>query len=275
MLVWEVYHLKSSSDARRRSLAARRLGDVASPKALQPLIDSLEDPSSDVRRESAIALGRIGGPAAVVPLLSIREIGEVAIEARKAARAIGEQNSSPLEGALLHPDNNVRTKAAAVLQLMSWEPSNKTQQAIFAVVTQNWEEVEKLGEAAQLPLQEWLADETTPEIVKTPAAVVFAQLDPVQGMSCLLHLAGNSAVAGDAVEALEKVLEDHIEEMTTDNLQFATSLTAKRDVYREVKTSSYDGPFSGTSQVPEGTEPIDCSRIHQLAQEELERRVEV
>lgn len=274
MLVWEVYHLRKSLDARRRALSAQRLGEVASPKALEPLIDSLEDPSSEVRRESAIALGKIGDSRAIVPLLSIREIGEVAIEARKAARNIGENNSSQLEGALLHPDNNVRTKAAAVLQLMEWEPSNKTQQAILAVVTQNWEEVEEMGEAAQLPLKEWLADETTPELLKTPAAVVFAKLDPVQGMSCLLHLAGNLAVAGEAVEALEKVLEEHTQEMTTDNLQFAATLSAKHVVYREVKTASYDGPFTGASQVPEGTEPIDCSRIQQLAKDELERRGE-
>jgi HEAT repeat protein len=232
------------------------------------------DPSSEVRRESAIALGKIGDPGSVVPLLSIKEIGEVAIEARKAARAIGENNSSPLEGALLHPDNSVRTKAAAVLRLMKWEPSNKTQQAIFAVVTQNWEEVEKLGQAAQLPLKEWLADEAIPEIVKPTAVVVFSQLDPVQGMSCLLHLTGNSGIAEEAVKALEQVLEEHVQAMTTDNLQFATTLDAKQDVYREVKTASYDGPFTGASQVPEGTKPIDCTRIHQLAQEELERRGE-
>ncbi|MDA1139852.1 MAG: HEAT repeat domain-containing protein [Planctomycetota bacterium] len=251
-----------------------RLGDVGSSKALEPLIDSLEDPSSEVRRESAIALGKIGDPRAVVPLLSIKEIGEVAIEARKAARSIGENNSSPLEGALLHPDNSVRTKAASVLQLMSWKPSNRTQHAIFTVVTQNWEEVKNLGEAAKLPLQEWLADESTPEIVKIPAAVVFAKLDPISGMSCLLHLVGNSAVAGEAIEALEEVLEEYIQDMTTDNLQFAATLTAEHDVYREVKTASYDGPFSGESRVPEGSEPIDCSRIQQLAREELERRGE-
>jgi hypothetical protein len=81
-------------------------------------------------------------------------------------------------------------------------------------------------------------------------------------------------VAGEAVNALEKVLEKHTQEMTTDNLQFAATFSAKQDVYRVVKTASYDGPFSGASQVPEGTDPIDCSRIQQLAQEELERRGE-
>jgi len=60
-----------------RTLAARALGDHHDPRAIDALIQILEDQSEDcaVRMAAADALGRIGNPKAMEPL--IRTIGEM------------------------------------------------------------------------------------------------------------------------------------------------------------------------------------------------------
>jgi hypothetical protein len=64
--------LKNSSDFRGRSAAARALGQLGDPRAIEPLISALRDEHQLVRSEAADALGRVGKDA-VIPLLSALE----------------------------------------------------------------------------------------------------------------------------------------------------------------------------------------------------------
>ena len=55
----------------KRVRAARTLGEINDPRALQPLISALQDENSNVRQNAAWALGKIGDPAAMPALGAI------------------------------------------------------------------------------------------------------------------------------------------------------------------------------------------------------------
>lgn len=51
-----------------RNFSAVMLGDIGNPKAVMPLITALQDPEANVRHAAAEALGKIGDKRAVIPL---------------------------------------------------------------------------------------------------------------------------------------------------------------------------------------------------------------
>ena len=61
--------LQSADSPAERAGAARKLGAVRSPKAIAPLVASLEDRAPEVRRAAVESLGQLGDPSAV-PLLN-------------------------------------------------------------------------------------------------------------------------------------------------------------------------------------------------------------
>jgi len=73
----ELIRQLETGNLHERTLAARALGDHHDPRAIDALIQILEDQSEDcaVRMAAADALGRIGNPKAMEPL--IRTIGEM------------------------------------------------------------------------------------------------------------------------------------------------------------------------------------------------------
>lgn len=73
-----------------RSAAAIGLGIAERVEAVQPLIRRLRDPSADVRRSAAWALGAIEDRAALVPLIELLDRDTNARVRQAAAWAIGE-----------------------------------------------------------------------------------------------------------------------------------------------------------------------------------------
>jgi HEAT repeat protein len=86
----------------RRS-AAYALGAMRAGQVTPALIKALDDPDSQVRRNAAWALGRIGDPAALPRLRALRVDtaldGDVAREAEAAVRAIERPGWRRLSGA--------------------------------------------------------------------------------------------------------------------------------------------------------------------------------
>lgn len=73
----------------RRQEACRALGMIGDTRAVEPLIQKLEDEDSGVRQEACRALGAIGNEGAVEPLL--RMLGDVDKKVREAAcEALGK-----------------------------------------------------------------------------------------------------------------------------------------------------------------------------------------
>jgi len=78
--------LAPENDYDVREAAADALGEIGDPRAVEPLIAALGDPDGDVREAAAEALGTIGDPRAVGPLTAALKdpSGGVRQEAEKA-----------------------------------------------------------------------------------------------------------------------------------------------------------------------------------------------
>lgn len=113
----DALHLK---DEGIREGAARALGDLQDPGAIEPLILALSDESRLVREEAARSLGRIGGERAVEPLLRAlmddqRCVREGAVQ---ALGCIGSPAVGPLIVTLSDNDWHARMGAAISLRII-------------------------------------------------------------------------------------------------------------------------------------------------------------
>jgi hypothetical protein len=111
--------------------AVEALGSIRDPRAVRHVLDVMEhDRNIEVRWVAALALGNIGDPAAIPPLL-------VALHDR---------------------ERYIRSSAAMALERLGWIPKDKTEIAYRAIAVQDWEGVKRLGTAATGPLTERLSD---------------------------------------------------------------------------------------------------------------------
>jgi HEAT repeat protein len=105
--------------ATRRALAAYRLGDMGSERAIGPLIAALEDPDRDVRTAAARSIGQLAAVDAVpVLVLSIAGGTIPRAIASWALIQIGPGAAEPLAPLLESPDASVRAAAIDVLGLI-------------------------------------------------------------------------------------------------------------------------------------------------------------
>ena len=227
MLWWTLQQLKSSKPEVRAE-AARKLGEARDRKAVPVLIEAVADESASVRIEAARALGAIPHPAAIEPLATSlgglsktaksrragSDKGSQAAEYEALATALGRQGSAavtPLVRFLQSEDKEARRWAAETLGLM------KDPQAVAALAERlddNRSEVRKsaahalaeIGDSSALgPLRKALANRD-PETRRAAAEALVT----VGGESAAEALAAaiedeNEAVQLAAVEALRKI----------------------------------------------------------------------
>ena len=102
----------------KRINAIRRMGADSDQLAVNDLIDQLDDAEPEIRREAALALGRIGGPEAVKALVALLNTPESDAQP-EAARALGmagdQEAIKPLVGKLTDPNEIIREHAAGAL----------------------------------------------------------------------------------------------------------------------------------------------------------------
>jgi HEAT repeat protein len=96
------------------------LSVIRDQRAVPMLSELLNDTSSEVRWETAIALGEIGGPEVTLPL----------------------------KNALRDPDKYVRYGAASALSKTGWNPVSDEERAFYYVGLQEWQAVKDCGPAA-------------------------------------------------------------------------------------------------------------------------------
>jgi hypothetical protein len=102
-------------------MAADALGEIGDPSAVEPLIGALEDDfDSEVRESAADALGMIGAPRAVEPLIGVLENDSDSDVRRLVADALGKIGDARAVGPLVtalenDSDSNVRLCSAAAL----------------------------------------------------------------------------------------------------------------------------------------------------------------
>jgi len=113
--------------------AARALGRLGDPRAVEPLVQALKDDSYPFVREGAAqALGEIGETKAVPPLMKAlkEEIWSVRQKAAEALVEIGDMRAAEafVEN-LRHDECAARKEAATALDQLGWEPKNDEEKA--------------------------------------------------------------------------------------------------------------------------------------------------
>ncbi len=104
-----------------RCCALKVLAEVGEADLVPRLIPSLDDDSDNVRYEAVKAIGRLGGPEALAPILRITAMDRtdfIRAEAFRVLRAIGAGQPAVPEAAIQALDDkarDVRTQAAAIL----------------------------------------------------------------------------------------------------------------------------------------------------------------
>lgn len=123
-------------------------------KDFNELINALKDEDSDVRKEATKALIGIGKPA-VRPLIKALN-NEYSSVQRGAAEALGEigdaQAVKPLTKVLKDKNTQSREEIVEALEKLGWTPRDDTEKAYYLVTKKQWSELDRLGEAAVIPL---------------------------------------------------------------------------------------------------------------------------
>jgi len=114
-----------------RTAAAGALGQIGDPRAVEPLIAALKDEGESVRSSAARALGKIGDPRAVESLIA----------------------------ALKDKKWHVRKPAAGALDRLAWKPDRGAAGAAYWAAKGEWGKCVEIGAPAVEPLIAALKDE--------------------------------------------------------------------------------------------------------------------
>lgn len=134
--------------------AAQCLGRIGHGRAVKPLFDAIERNRVDFCKVAFEALGAIGVPAVALLMDWLGEKNRKMREA--AAQALGKigdpQALVPLVGALKDPDRRVRDAAAGALDDMQWQPGNDEDAVAYYIVKGHWDDCVRIGAPAVEPL---------------------------------------------------------------------------------------------------------------------------
>lgn len=130
--------LKDDKNGSVRLYAARALGELGEPDATMPLIEALcEDRNVDVRVRAARALGKLGGEEVVLPLVEALSDSnsQVCMTAADALIEIGPIAVKPLVKSLKHEKVNVRCDATRALGELG---DKKAVKPLIGMLTDKW-----------------------------------------------------------------------------------------------------------------------------------------
>ena len=152
--------------------SADALGSLGTIATL-PLITALNHRKTAVRLGAIEALGTIRDQRSGKPLICLLQQDENVEVRWVAALALGNLGSpeaiNPLVRALKDPDRYIRYGAAQALQSLAWVPQTDTERAYYSIAFQNWKHVAQIGAGATGPLIETLQDQnatTRAEVVE-------------------------------------------------------------------------------------------------------------
>lgn len=111
-----------------RKYAAEVLGELKDPRAVDPLVEALNDEVGDVRQRAYDSLIKLGSPSvpSLIPLL-VSEEDEIRQSATEILRKIGKPAVEPLATALTDADDRLKTRIMKVLDRMGYKPRTKEQ----------------------------------------------------------------------------------------------------------------------------------------------------
>jgi HEAT repeat protein len=240
-------------DARFMAIVA--LGEIGDARAVEPLTAALQDEDSHIRYAAVEALGKLQGKSSVDSIIA--SLSDEDRKVRKIAlQTLGEVGDARAVEALIEvlEDRDYRRDAASALgkigDARAVEPLVRMLRECDqgAQLSATWA-LGQIGDArAAEPLADLLDSDSSTSI---PAAMALGRLGDPRAVKLLIGVT-KSAIRGDsAVEALGIVLERNPGGIANDELQVLTNLSG---------VMSYGG------------ERVDCSKVRQLARQELDRR---
>jgi HEAT repeat protein len=184
----KIWQLKSGN-AETRAAAVTALASLGNPRAVAGLGNVLQDEERGLRVAAAQALGAIGHPSAVGPLISAlrtEKTWEVRHEIVEALRKIGDPNAVNQLVLVLESDRDegAREFAAWALKAFGWNKLAPQQQALIAIMQDDWPMVRRLGAAATEPLHDALRS-GSPRI-RRYSAEALAAIGDDRAMAALL-----------------------------------------------------------------------------------------
>lgn len=223
---WAMRRLKRGVDEASRLQAVRELALARTPLAVEDLVRTLHDPSPEIRREAAIALGEIKDPRAVPALLEVLRdpAGSLKLEVTEALGKIGSPAAVP-DLIVLLQSSRLDVRLAAILALRQiGDPSCLSALLERLSQTDSVSEQTRLLEAIRdlLPaltptlIHDLHAAETILKFIDVPddevragAAAALARLPKEESFASLLRLRLQHENGATVMSALAQALGQH------------------------------------------------------------------
>ncbi|MEX2720643.1 MAG: HEAT repeat domain-containing protein, partial [Candidatus Wukongarchaeota archaeon] len=139
--------------------AIEALGKMRAKKAVEPLIQALDDSETNVRTRAAEALGMIKDPRAVEPLIEHLSKWPEGSDAAWALGEIGDERAvEHLTQALKDDSAPVRRQSAEALDKLGGKPGDDTEKVHYLFAKKQWDELVRFGKLAVEPLIKALKD---------------------------------------------------------------------------------------------------------------------
>ncbi len=224
---------------------------------LNELVASLEHENPEVRRSSAIMLGQLKDPGAVLPLIhAFRDIDwDVRAYAYKSMMNIGKPALPSLVAALRHPSEAVRWGAAGTLEAFGWKPAADTTGAAYWIVKGEWHRCIQIGALAIPPLIEMFAHWDREMGKKAMATLVQIGAPAVEPLiAALTHEASEVRIL--AALTLGMIGDERAIPSLTERMADEDEADAVREALSEALNALQPDP---SSETPEAPEPEDDS----------------
>jgi HEAT repeat protein len=248
----------ASDNSQERRAAATALGEAGDARAIGPLIAALNDAERDVRKAASAALGKLG-PTAVEPLVLLLSAPDKQVR-RDAIAALGELGDRHavelLIAALGDEDFEVRSAAASALGKLG---DARAVEPLIAALPKTASAAYALAQLDDARAVEGLIAALNNPQRADVAALALANLGDAHAVGPLLRMASNKDDARKTIDKLVRVLEHDAARCTDDDLRAAAHLTGI------VQYDMYAGEEGGDVGV-------DCTKVNQLARQELIRR---
>ena len=191
-ILWRKIRQLNSPKPAVRAAAIAKLAGLEDERAVEPLSQLLHDQDRALRVAAAQALGAVGHPSAVGPLLATlldEKYWDVRYEVVEALRNIGDPAAvNELVVIMDRDDQDVSLQqfAAWALKQFGWEHLTPAQQAVVRIRRDEWAEIPRLGLAAVTPLVAAVR-KGTPRVRREAAETLVKISDP-QALASLVGL---------------------------------------------------------------------------------------
>ena len=207
MIWWSKQQLKSGDRTVRQRAIDKIVADGGA-KACDSLAEVLKDNNPDVRKDMAMALGRLADERAAAPLSAALRDPDESVRAA-AAKALGRVRSPQvaisLVAALQDTATIVRWSAARSLDEIRWHPANDSQRAMYMVAQGKFEMAASLGAEAIDPI--FLALRNGAYQERHSAVLALSQIPDARVQKALVAALNDKEdqVRSAAVEGLRKL----------------------------------------------------------------------